>query len=81
MILAAIISIYGLIFLIRGKGMGKDAVAHPHYRLLGGFLLTFIPVQLVLGLLLGIVIAVSSPDTTEEGFKDKLTLPSFALSL
>ncbi|HYD00855.1 MAG TPA: hypothetical protein VEB22_06475 [Phycisphaerales bacterium] len=35
--------------------------------------------QLVLGLLWGIVLAISNPNMTEEMMKDKLTIPSLVL--
>ncbi|HZW08250.1 MAG TPA: hypothetical protein VFF65_14090 [Phycisphaerales bacterium] len=79
MIVALIVSIYGLIFLIRGKGVGKDAVAHSQYRWLGGFLLTFVPVQMVLALLWGIILAISNPNMTEEMAKDRFTTPSLII--
>ena len=81
MILAAIVTIYGLLFLIRGKGLGKDARSHPQYRLLGVFLLTFLPVQFVTGFVMGMVYVALNSDLTIEQLEQKLKTPSLILGV
>jgi hypothetical protein len=65
------LTVLGLMFLIRGKGVGKDAVSHPQYRWLGGFCLSVWIVMIVFGIALVVVYAVINPGATFEQSYDK----------
>jgi hypothetical protein len=56
------LTVMGILLLIRGKGLGKDAAAHPHYRLLGGFMLTVLPFVILGGIVFGFVWALTHSD-------------------
>jgi hypothetical protein len=79
MILGIITFIYGLVYLIRGKGLGKSALSHPHFRLLGAFLLTYVPVQIVGAFVLGMVLALIGPHRTEAEFTEAAKVPGTIL--
>ncbi len=78
MILAieVLLTIWGCIMLFRGKGTGKDAIAHPHYRYLGGFLLTLLPVSFTIIFGFGVIWAITHQDQSPEELQDSLRWPA-----
>ncbi|HEY0983916.1 hypothetical protein [Schlesneria sp.] len=81
MLLGAQVAIFvvGILFLVRGKGLGKKGVAHPQYRWLGGFLITALPLTLVSGFLLGFAWGLTHMNQAPEQMNQDLTLPVFAM--
>src|SRR5262249_1434684 len=69
------ITILGLLFLIRGRSLGKNPVRHPHIRILGGFLLTLLPVVFGAAMIYGIVWMSSHPDVSLDEFTEKTRWP------
>lgn len=69
----------GLFFLIAGRTFGKNEFSHPHIRLLGGFLLTLIPVAVGAVLLLSIVWGLTHSNQTIEEAQNDLRWPAMGL--
>ena len=73
------LTIMGLLYLIRGKGLGKQPIAHPHYRWLGAFALTMWPVALVIMMIVVGVLVVSNPEASLEGLQEEYRWPLVGL--
>ncbi len=71
-----LLTIYGCVMLFRAKGMGKDAVTHPHYRLLGVFLLTLLPVAFAIVLVFGIIWTMNHPGQSGAELEDSMRWPA-----
>jgi hypothetical protein len=65
------LTVLGCMFLFRGKGVGKDAVAHPQYRWLGGFCLTVWIAVFGAVILGGIILLVTTPGATPDTLQEK----------
>jgi hypothetical protein len=78
MILAiqCLLTIYGCVMLFRSKGTGKDAISHPHFRYLGGFLLTLLPVSFATIMGFGIVWAITHQGLSDKEFEDSVRWPA-----
>ena len=65
----------GIMYLARGKGLGKKSIPHPQYRWLGGFLLTALPITIVSGFVYAFVWSVTHLDQTPEQMNQAMFLP------
>ncbi len=70
------LTVMGLMFLIRGKGLGNGALPHPHYRILGGFMLTVLPVALVLVIGFSVVWGVMHSDLPPDELEKRVVWPA-----
>lgn len=70
------LTVYGCIMLFRAKGVGKDAIAHPHYRFLGGFLVTLLPVSLAIIVVFAIIWAMTHQGLAEKEMEDSMRWPA-----
>jgi hypothetical protein len=80
-ILAAEIAllVMGLITLFTGRGLGKNGLKHPHYRLLGAFAVTLLPVALASLFVFGIVWAMTHPNLNEEDLMKSVRWPAIGI--
>ena len=67
--------VIGIMFLARGKGVGKGAVAHPQYRWLGGVLITCLPVVFTCAMIFGVYWAITHQGQSDEQIEDALKIP------
>ncbi len=74
-----LLTVYGCVMLFRAKGMGKDAVTHPHYRFLGVFLLTLLPVAFAIVLVFGIIWAMNHPGQTGTDLEESMRWPAMGV--
>ena len=69
------ITVMGLMMLFRGRGIGKTAVAHPHYRWLGAACLTLFPMVFLLGIVAAVVYGISNPSATADEITKAMRWP------
>lgn len=69
------LTVYGLMLLITGKTFGKSAYAHWRLRLVGGFLMTLLPVAFVAAIIMGIVWAIQNPGADAATAGEQLRWP------
>ena len=72
-------TVMGLYMVFTGKTPGKHDLRHPHFRWLGGFLLTFFPVAIVSVLILGLAWAVFHPNLTPEELEKDVKWPAIGV--
>jgi hypothetical protein len=73
------LTVMALLFLVRGKGLGKDAVSHPHYRWLGAFMLTLWPVGMGAVFGFGVAWAMTHQGQTLEEMEQGMRWPAAGL--
>lgn len=69
------LTIMGLLALIRGKGLGKETVPHPHYRWLGAFCMTVLPAAFAAVFCFVAVYAIMHADLSEQAIEERLRWP------
>lgn len=74
-------TLVGLYMLIMGRTIGKDPVSHWQFRLLGGFLLTLLPVAFVVLFIVGFIWGMSHPDQSAGAAAEALRWPSIGIEL
>ncbi len=62
LVLEVLITVYGIMMIVRSQGMGKPAVKHPGYRWLGAFAVTVLPAAFAVVFVGGIIVAVTNRD-------------------
>lgn len=60
LVLEILLTVYGIMMMVRRKGMGKEAVKHPSYLWLGLFSVTVLPAAFALVFLAGIIVAIAN---------------------
>src|SRR5262245_59526432 len=70
------LTVLGLYMLITGKALGKNAVPHWQFRLVGGFALTVLPVALVAVVIYGVVWAMNHPGSDPQTIQAQVTGPA-----
>lgn len=74
-------TVMGLYMVFTGKTPGKHDLRHPHFRWLGGFLLTFFPVVFMSGIVLGLIWMVTHPSTTPDQLQVDLKWPAIGMEV
>lgn len=80
-IIEFVLTILGLIYLIAGRTFGANGVKHPHVRILGGFMVTVIPVVFVIAVGFALVWKVAHPGDSVETLEKDITWPLVGIEL
>lgn len=65
------LTVFGLLYLIRGRGFGEHSTPHPQYRWLGALALSVLPVAFTVTVAVGIMLMITNPQLTPEALESE----------